>query len=105
MRQTFREPEICSDARIKPDHGRTARSWDYTDHRDSRELWGYLLGKGPPIRVRDLAAQPTLPGVKRDFACTFTRHFHLCSLPCGHSHAWGWRGGHVHSAGHPRIPQ
>ena len=22
-----------------------------------------------------------------DFACTFTRHFHLCSLPCGHSHA------------------
>ena len=27
-------------------------------------------------------------GVKRsDFACTFTRHFHLCSLACGHRHA------------------
>jgi hypothetical protein len=25
--------------------------------------------------------------VKRDFACTFTRHFHLCSLSGGHSHA------------------
>jgi hypothetical protein len=21
--------------------------------------------------------------VKRDFACTLTRHFYLCSLPCG----------------------
>ena len=29
--------------------------------------------------------------------------FHLCSLSCGHGHAWGWRGGHVYSAGHPRI--
>jgi hypothetical protein len=29
--------------------------------------------------------------------------FRLCPLPCGHGHAWGWRGGHVHSAGHPRI--
>ncbi|MGZ4619815.1 MAG: hypothetical protein ACXV3F_14155 [Frankiaceae bacterium] len=26
-------------------------------------------------------------GVKRDFACTFIRHFHLCPLSCGHSHA------------------
>ena len=41
-------------------------------------------------------------GVKHDFACTSTRHLGLCWLPCGHSHAWGWRGGHVHSAGHPR---
>jgi hypothetical protein len=41
--------------------------------------------------------------VKRDFACTFTRYFYLCPLSCGHSRAWGWRGGHVHSAGHPRI--
>ena len=23
-----------------------------------------------------------------------------CWLPCGHGHACGWRGGHVHSAGH-----
>ena len=29
------------------------------------------------------------PGVKRDFACTCTRHLCLCSLPCGHSHAGG----------------
>jgi hypothetical protein len=29
--------------------------------------------------------------------------FHLCWLSCGHSRAWGWRGGHVHSAGHPWI--
>ena len=41
--------------------------------------------------------------VKRDFACTLTGTFRLCWLPCGHSRAWGWRGGHVHSAGHPRI--
>ena len=26
-------------------------------------------------------------GVKRDLACTFARHFPLCSLPCGHGHA------------------
>ena len=25
--------------------------------------------------------------VKRDFACTFTQLFHLCSLSCGHGHA------------------
>jgi len=25
--------------------------------------------------------------IKRDFACTFTRLFHLCWLSCGHSHA------------------
>ena len=28
---------------------------------------------------------------------------HLCPLSRGHSHALGWRGGHGHSAGHPRI--
>ena len=38
QRQNFMKTEITSDARIRPDHGRTARSWDYTDHRDSREL-------------------------------------------------------------------
>jgi hypothetical protein len=27
--------------------------------------------------------------------------FRLCWLACGHSHAWGWRGGRVHSAGYP----
>ena len=26
-------------------------------------------------------------GIKRDFACTFTRHFHLCSLSCRYSRA------------------
>jgi len=29
--------------------------------------------------------------------------FRLCWLSGGQSRAWGWRGGHVHSAGHPRI--
>jgi hypothetical protein len=29
------------------------------------------------------------------------RPVRLCSLPCGHSRAWGWRDGHVHPAGHP----
>ena len=29
--------------------------------------------------------------------------FRLCSLSGGHGHARGWRGGHVHSAGHPRT--
>ena len=28
--------------------------------------------------------------------------FRRCWLACGHSHAWGWRGGRVHSAGYPR---
>ena len=29
--------------------------------------------------------------------------FHLRSSSCGHGHAGGWRGGHAHSAGDPRI--
>ena len=51
-------------------------------------------GDGPRL-VRAGCACPVVSGrsvrrgsgVKRDFACTFTRHFHLCSLPGGHGHA------------------
>jgi hypothetical protein len=56
-----------------------------------------MLLRREPLYPRQAAA------VKRDFACTFARHFRLCLLSCGHSHACGWRGGHVHSAGHPRT--
>ncbi len=30
---------------------------------------------------------PSGSRIKRHFACTFTRHLHLCSLSCGPSHA------------------
>ena len=40
--------------------------------------------------------------VKRDFACTFTRHF-SCLVTLRSQSCLGWRGGHVLSAGHPRT--
>ena len=47
------------------------------------------MGKGRPPGLA-LAACPRgrqRLQVKRDFACTFTRHFDLCSLSCRRSHA------------------
>ena len=40
-------------------------------------------------------------GVKRDFACTLTRHSSPVLVVLRSQSRW--RGGHVHSAGHPRI--
>ncbi len=43
------------------------------------------------------------PGSSGDFACTLTGAFPPVLVALRHSHAWGWRGGHVRSAGHPRT--
>ena len=40
----------------------------------------------PPLSPIGLTAADVFTGrggVKGRFACTLTRHFHLCSLPCG----------------------
>jgi hypothetical protein len=44
-------------------------------------------GQAPAWPLRSDRSVRRGSGVKRDFACTFTRHFHLCSLSDGHSHA------------------
>ena len=53
----------------------------------ARTLQGMARVRSGQAPARPLVADRSVrrgSGVKRDFACTFTRHFHRCSLPCGH---------------------
>ena len=43
------------------------------------------------------------PGSSATSRVRWPGSFQLRWLSCGHSRTWGWKGGHVHSAGHPRI--
>ena len=82
-----------------PDHGNLRRD------RPARCRGWPASGPGQapawPLVLTGVSA--VVSRVKRDFACTLTARFRLCWLSCGHSRAWGWRGGHVHSAGDPRV--
>ncbi len=47
-----------------------------------RRLWSLSAAPSPSDCCRSIRRRE---GVKGGFACTLTRHFHLCSLPCGRS--------------------
>jgi len=83
----------CMDSIAYPGDGHDYSAY-IPDHEDgpvtARTLQGMARvrsGQAPAWPLSSDRSARRGSRVKHDLACTFTWHFFLCSLPCGHSHA------------------